>query len=264
MARPTSRAARATQPALPTQDRGDPETRAVALLAELQALGSEADRAGMARYGIQVERAFGVSIAALRRIARRLGSDHALALALWDTGCHEARLLASFVDDPAAVTPEQAEAWAADFDSWDLCDQVSTSLLDRTALGWPLARSWALRTEPWVKRAGFALMAGLAVHDRAASDRDFVELLPLIEAAASDERHYVSKAVNWALRNIGKRNAALHAAALVCAGRILAQAEARAGGPRGGDAAARSARWVARDALRELESPRCRARLGAP
>lgn len=224
------------------------------LVAELRAMGSETARAGMARYGINVEHAFGVSVRALRVIAKRLGRDHQLALALWDTGQHEARLLACFVEDPAAVSAAQTEAWAAGLDSWDLCDQAATSLFDRTLHAWPKARQWARRDELWIRRAGFALMAGLAMHDEAAADERFIDLLPLIEQAANDDRNFVRKAVNWALRNIGKRNAALHAAALACAHRILAAADARAGSARGGDAAARAARWVARDAIRELRS----------
>jgi len=237
--------------------------QAAALLTELRTLGNEADRAGMARYGINIEHASGVSVRMLRTLARRVGTDHELALALWATGHHEARLLACFVDDPDAVTEAQAEAWAGAFDSWDLCDQATTSLFDRTPLAWRLAVTWARRDEPWVRRAGFALMAGLAVHDKAATDRAFMKLLPLIEQAAADDRNFVRKAVNWALRNIGKRNGALNAAALACARRILAAANTRAGGPRGGDPGARSARWVATDAIRELDAEKLRTRLQA-
>lgn len=239
------------------------DARVPPILAELRAMGSEKDRAGMARYGINVERAFGVSVPELRKVAGRLGPDHELALALWKTGNHEARLLACFVDDPAAVTGAQVEAWARDFDSWDVCDQATTSLFDRTRHAWTKAAEWAVRNEAWVKRGGFALMAGLAAHDKAADDSAFEKLLPLIERAAPDHRNFVKKAVNWALRNIGKRNRALHAAASSCAERILAAANERAGGVRGGDAAARSARWVAADALRELGSTKVRARLEA-
>lgn len=227
---------------------------ATELVAELRSLGDEAARSGMARYGINVERAFGVSVKTLRAIAKRIGTDHQLALELWATGQHEARLLACFVEDPAAVTAAQAEDWVREVDSWDLCDQMATSLLDLTVHAWPKAKQWARRSGPWTKRAGFALMAGLAVHDQVAGDRAFIALLPLIERGAFDERNFVRKAVNWALRNIGKRNAALHLAALDAAQRILAAADARAGGTRGGDASVRSARWVARDAIRELES----------
>jgi 3-methyladenine DNA glycosylase AlkD len=226
-------------------------TRRVAgILAKLRALGSEQRRAGMARYGINVEGAFGVTLTELRAFARPLGVDHELALALWETGNHEARLLACIVDDPAQVTEAQTEAWAGDFDSWDICDQAATSLFDLTKHAWSKARQWAARDEEWVKRAGFALMAGLAVHDKQAADRAFVRLLPIIERAAADDRNFVKKAVNWALRNIGKRNRALNAAAISCAKRI------RAGNP-----GVRSARWIASDALRELASAKVRARL---
>ncbi len=228
------------------------------ILAELRALGSEKNRAGMARYGINVVDAFGVSINQLRKVAKRLGTNHPLALALWATGNHEARLLACFVDDPASVSAEQLEAWARGFDSWDICDQATTSLFDLTKHGWDKARRWAGRDQEWVKRAGFALMAGLAVHDKSTGNRAFAKLLPVIQCGAFDERNFVKKAVNWALRNIGKRNRALNAAAIACAESIRSAANQRAGGERGGDPAARSARWVATDALRELRPPEFR------
>ncbi len=246
----------------PRRARGGNE-RVPAILAELRAMGSERNRAGMARYGINVANAFGVSVTTLRTLARRLGTDHELALALWATGNHEARLLACFVEDPAAVTAAQAEAWAADVDSWDLCDQATTSLFDRTPHAWPKAVEWAGRQDEWAKRAGFALMAGLAVHDRAAADARFEKLLPLIERAAFDERNFVKKAVNWALRNVGKRSPALNMTALARAKKILAAANTRGGGERRGDPDARAARWVATDAMRELTSDKVRARLKA-
>ncbi len=233
-----------------------------AVLAEIAARGSEANRAGMARYGIKVDDAWGVPVTELRRIAKRLGRDHEIALELWRTGCHEARLLAAFVDEPARIDEEQMERWAADFDSWDLCDEVTTDLFDQTPLVWTKAVEWAGRPEEFVKRGGFALMAGLAVHDKAARDEAFVELLALVEREAFDERNFVRKAVNWALRNIGKRDLGLNAAAVACAQRIRKAADERAGGPRGGDAGARAGRWIAADALRELQSPRVLARLG--
>jgi 3-methyladenine DNA glycosylase AlkD len=236
-----------------------PEVRRI--LAELRAMGSEEARDGMRRYAINVENAFGVSIYALRKVAKRLGTNHVLALELWATGNHEARLLACFVDDPAEVTEKQMEAWVRDFDSWDICDQASTSLFDQTRHGWSKAVEWAKRDEQWVRRAGFALMAGLAVHDKVAADRTFSKLLPLIERAACDHRNFVKKAVNWALRNIGKRNLFLHAAAIARAEKIRASANQRSGSDRGGDAATRSARWVATDALRELTSNKTVARL---
>lgn len=232
-----------------------------AILAELRALGSAQGRAGMARYGINVDGAYGVSIYELRRVAKRLGTNHRLATALWATGNHEARLLACFVDDPAAVTARQMDAWARDFDSWDVCDQATTSLFDRTKLAWRKAAEWAKHDDAWSKRAGFALMAGLAWHDKTTADGAFLALLPLIEHAATDDRNFVKKAVNWALRNIGKRNRALNQAALACAGRISAAANRRAGGERGGSPGDRAARWVAADAIRELASAKVQARL---
>lgn len=237
------------------------DMRVPTLLAELRSLGSEKDRAGMALYGIDVENAFGVSIYELRKVAKRLGTDHGLALALWATGNHEARLLACFIEDPTEVTERQIEAWARDFDSWDICDQATTSLFDLTKHAWSKAPEWAKRDEQWVKRGGFALMAGLAVHDKTASDRAFLKLLPLIERGAWDDRNFVKKAVNWALRNIGKRNLALNAAALTCAENIRSAANAAAGAERGGEPGARAARWVATDAIRELNSEKVRARL---
>ena len=192
-----------------------PRERLIAVMDELAAQASDESRAGMARYGINVANAFGVSVYELRRMAKALGADHDLALALWDTGNHEARMLAGIVDDPAAVTEAQMEEW--------------------------------------VKRAAFATAAALAVQDKAASDERFLAILALVRREAGDGRNFVKKAVSWALRNIGKRNAALHAAAIDAAEAILASADTLAAADRR-DPAARSARWVARDALRELRS----------
>ena len=237
--------------------------RVAVLLGELAAKGSEEDRAGMARYGIRVDDAFGVSLWELRRMAKPLRRDHELALALWATGNHEARLLATIVDDPALVDEAQMEAWVADLDSWDVCDQLTSNLFDKTRFAYDKAREWAARDEEFVRRAAFAMIAALAVQDKAATDERLLAFLPLIESYADDPRNFVKKAVNWALRNIGKRNAALNAAAVACAQRIRAAANARAGGERGGDPGARSARWVAADALRELTSEKLQARLAA-
>jgi 3-methyladenine DNA glycosylase AlkD len=239
-----------------------PDALVPALLEELRALGSAEAREGMARYGINVADAFGVSIYELRRRAKGLGRSHELARALWATGNHEARLLACFVDDPALVTLRQMEAWVRDFDSWDICDQATTSLFDRTQHAWAKAAEWAGRSGEWERRAGFALMAGLAVHDAAASNAAFVKLLPLIERGACDGRNFVKKAVSWALRNIGKRNRALNAAAVACAERIHQTANAQSGGERGGEPEVRSARWVAADAFKELTSAKVRSRVG--
>jgi 3-methyladenine DNA glycosylase AlkD len=237
------------------------DSQVTPIMDQLKAMGSAKNRASMVRYGINIENAFGVSVYELRALAKHLGNNHQLALTLWATGNHEARLLACFVDDPVAVTEQQTEAWASDFNSWDICDQATTSLFDRTEHGWTKAVTWAKREEEWVKRGGFALMAGLAMHDKTATDRAFMKLFPLIIKAAFDDRNFVKKAVNWALRNIGKRNQALNAATISTAENILAAANRRAGGERGGDLAARSARWVATDALRELTSQKVQTRL---
>jgi 3-methyladenine DNA glycosylase AlkD len=216
------------------------------ILDELRSRADPAARAGMARFGIRGARVLGgTSVPTLRAMAKRIGRDHQTAHALWASGIHEARLLATMVEDPAAVTDEQMERWARDFDSWDLVDGACSNLFRLTPHAWPKAAQWSGREEEFVKRAGFALMATLAVHDRAASDDRFVELLPIIEREAADPRNFVRKAVNWALRQVGRRNAVLHRAAIATCERILA------GGPG-------PARWVASDALRELTSERVR------
>lgn len=224
------------------------QERLDAALAQLRANANPEDLEGMARFGIRTERALGVRVPAQRKIARGYRKDHELALALWDTGIHEARIMASMVDDPEQVTPEQMDRWAADFDSWDVCDVCCTDLFDRTPHARAKVEEWSGRPEEFVKRAGFTLIAGLSVHDKQAADSVFTGWFPLIEREAWDERNFVWKAVNWALRNIGKRNAALNGAALEVARRVLAQDT-------------RSARWIARDAIRELESESVRRRL---
>jgi 3-methyladenine DNA glycosylase AlkD len=230
-------------------ERMSTDERIAEALSELRGRSDPASLAGMARYGIATDKALGgTSVPQLRAMAKRLGKDHELATALWGTDIHEARLLATMVDDPAAVSEEQMEAWAADFCSWDLCDQCCSNLLSYAAPSWKKAAEWSRREETYVKRASFALMAALAVHDKKAADRRFLDLLPLIEGAASDERNHVRKAVNWALRQIGKRNPALNSAAIACGERIQA-----AGG--------RTARWIAADALRELRSEAVQQRL---
>jgi 3-methyladenine DNA glycosylase AlkD len=196
-------------------------------------------------------------------MAKPLRGDHELALALWATGNHEARLLATMVDDPAMVDEAQMEAWVLDLDSWDVCDQLTSNLFDKTPFAYDKAHEWAARDEEFVRRAAFALIAALAWQDKEAPDARILAFLPLVEEHAGDPRNFVKKAVSWALRNVGKRNAALNAAAIACAERIRDAADARAGGRRGGDPSARAARWVAADALRELTSDKVRARLAA-
>ncbi len=194
---------------------------------------------GMARFGINPRNTLGVSIPQLRQIARHAGKDHRLARELWASGIHEARILAAMVDVPEQVTDTQMERWVGDFDSWDVCDQVCSNLFDKTQSAHRKAAQWSRRDEEFVKRAGFALMAALAVHDKTASDAAFLKFLPLIRRAATDDRNFVKKAVNWALRQVGKRNRALNRAAIAAA-REIQRIDSRA------------ARWIAADALREL------------
>jgi 3-methyladenine DNA glycosylase AlkD len=223
--------------------------KAEEILKRLKSLRNPRNVAGMARFGINPRNTLGISIPTLRGIARHAGKDHRLAQELWRSDIHEARILAALVDDPAHVTDAQMERWVKDFDSWDVCDQVCSNLFDQTKSAHRKAVQWSRRDEEFVKRAGFALMAALAVHDKAASDAAFRKFLPLIRRAATDERNFVKKAVNWALRQIGKRNAALNRAAIATA-REIQHIDAKA------------ARWIAADALRELTSAAARKRLG--
>jgi 3-methyladenine DNA glycosylase AlkD len=218
------------------------------VVGELRAVADQTRKPDMARVGIRVDRALGVSIPHCRRIARGHRGDHALALDLWTTGIHEARIVASMIDDPAEVTPGQMEAWVVDFDSWDVCDQVCSNLFGPSAHAFPAARAWVRRDEEFAKRAGFTLIAERAVRDRKHDDAFWTGWFPVIRDGATDERNYVKKAVNWALRQIGKRNASLNAAA-------IAEAEALL------DLGSPSARWIARDALRELRSDAVQTRL---
>jgi 3-methyladenine DNA glycosylase AlkD len=213
-----------------------------AIVAEIRALGSERNRAGMARYGINTSRAFGVSMSALAPIAKRHGRDHALALALWGTGWHEARILATMIDDPKSVTPAQMDRWAGDFDSWDVCDQACMKLFARTPFVTEKVRQWAADEREFVRRAAFALIAGYTVRAKKTPDGVFLDFLPLIEQHATDPRNYVKKAVNWALRQIGKHSLALHGPALALAMRLAASDDP-------------TARWIGRDAAKELSDP---------
>ena len=216
----------------------------------LKAMANPRNVEGMARFGISSENTLGISVTDLRKVAKEIGKDHRLALALWDTGIHEARILAAIVDEPSRVTRRQMERWAKGFDSWDVCDQACTCLFDRTPYAFEMAALWSRREETFVKRAGFALMAGLAVHDKAASDRQFAELLEHVRRECRDDRKYVKKAVNWALRQIGKRNENLNRIALDCAEQI-SEVESSA------------ARWIASDAIRELRSEAVQRRLAS-
>ena len=223
-----------------------------AVLLQLKALADPSRLSGMARFGIVTGRALGVSVPHLRRTAKELKQQrpdrHGLALGLWETGVHEARILASMVEDPALCEQAQMEAWVADFNSWDLCDQCCLNLFALTARARDKALAWSGRREEFVKRAGFALMACLAVKDKNGPDSAFAPFFPALERECTDPRNYVKKAVNWALRQMGKRSPGLNRAAREAAERMATK-----------DSPA--ARWIARDALRELTDPAVCARI---
>ncbi len=218
------------------------------IIAHLHSLANPENVAGMARYGINTQNTLGISIYTLRPLAKEIGCDHHLALRLWESGIHEARILAAYIDDPALVSEEQMERWVVDFDSWDVCDQVCSSLFDRSPFAYQKALEWSEREEEFIKRAGFVLMAALSVHDKEAPDERFEQFFPVIVREASDGRNYVKKAVNWALRQIGKRSRYLNELAVQTA-RQVQQIDSPA------------ARWIASDALRELTGEKVQKRL---
>jgi len=209
------------------------------VLGWLEAAGTKKTRDSYARYGIDAPKAFGVSLVDIQKIAKRVGRDHDLALALWETGWYDARLLTAFIDDPAKVTAAQMDRWARDFDNWGVCDTLCFKLFDKTPHAWKKVDQWAPKKPEFVRRASFALIASLGVHDKKAPDELFLRRLPLIENAASDDRNFVKKGVSWALRVVGRRSVVLHEASLALALRLAESPEA-------------SARWIGRDAAREL------------
>lgn len=206
--------------------------------------------AGMARFGITTANRFGASVPAMRTLAKGIGTHHPLALALWKTGIAEARIVASMIDDPRLVTGRQMDEWVRGFNSWDVCDQVCMNLFEKTPLSRKKIRLWAARQEEYVRRAAFALIACIAWHDRSAPDSIFIGFFPVLKRGAMDERNYVRKAVSWALRTIGKRNGALHRAAIRLARDIRSTGS-------------KPALWVASDVLRELEREAVRSRVRA-
>jgi 3-methyladenine DNA glycosylase AlkD len=216
----------------------------------LKSHSTKATLKGMARYAIPSDKAFGVTMANMKVLGKRLGRNHELAAALWETDVYEARMVVSFVDDPTQVTPAQMDRWCKDFDNWAICDTLCFHLFDRTPHAWAKVTQWSSKRDEFVKRAAFALLWALTVHDKHAGDEPFVQGLLLVERAANDERHFVKKSVNMALRAIGKRNLALNAAAVAVARRLADSQEA-------------AARWVGKDALRELTSPAVIKRLKA-
>ena len=218
------------------------------ILKELKSLSDPKALEGMARFGININNTYGVPIPELRALAKKIGKNHELAQGLWASGIHEARILAGMVDDPEMVAEKQLDKWASEFDSWDVCDQCCSNLFGETRFAYKKAFEWSSREEEFVKRAGFAMMAVLAVHDKNAKDEEFMKFLPVIKIKSIDERNFVKKAVNWALRQIGKRNSKLNRAAVKAAEEIE-------------KINSKSAKWIASDALRELTSHAVRKRL---
>jgi 3-methyladenine DNA glycosylase AlkD len=209
------------------------------VVASLKRLATKATLDGMARYGIPSDNAFGVPVNAIQKLAKQLGRNHELAEQLWQTGHYEARMLAAYVGDPALVTPAQMDRWCGDFDSWAIVDTICFVLFDKSPHAWPKVTKWAKKKDEFGKRAAFALLACLALHDKDAEDDRFVELLPLVEKAATDERNFVKKGVSWALRAMGRRGAELRKAATALARGLAASSDA-------------TARWIGKDALRDL------------
>lgn len=208
----------------------------------IELLNQKADSthlSGMLRYGINNEHALGIKVPELRKLAKVIKKDHELAQKIWDTNIHEARILASMIDDPALVTAKQIDNWVKDFASWDICDQVCGNLFDKTPYAIEKAIEFSKNDQEYIKRAGFVLMAEYAIHNKIADDAVLIALLPIIEREAYDDRNFVKKAVNWALRQIGKRNAVLNNLAIDAAQKILQQNT-------------RAAKWVAANALSEL------------
>ncbi len=218
------------------------------IVGELRRLGTKRNVEGLAHYGIRAEKVFGVSKPKLDALARKIGKNHALGLELWSTGIQDAKILAGLISEPGKVTASQMELWVRDFDNWDSCDGTCCHLFVLVRPAWPKAFAWTKRKEEFQKRGGFALAAYLAYRDKSASDGKYLSFLKVIEREADDDRNFVRKAVNWALRNIGKRNRRLNRAAIATA-RRLRKRESRA------------ARWIAADALRELEGEAVQARL---
>ena len=218
------------------------------ILTALRRLESPKDRAGMARFGVNIDNALGISVKTLRQMAKDIGREHDLALNLWQYGVHEARILAFIVADPALFKQKHARIWVKDFNSWDLCDQCCQNLFWQIDGAHTLALSWTANRSEFTKRAGYTILAMLAFKNRALTDADIAAFLPVIEAGASDERNFVTKAVNWSLRQIGKRNLTLNQRAIACAERLKIREE-------------KSARWIANDALRELTSDKVQQRL---
>ena len=218
------------------------------ILKRLKSLSDPRTVEGMAKYGITPERTYGVSIPNLRKIAKEIGKDHEFAQKLWGSDIRETRILASMIDKPETVTEEQMEEWVKDFDYWEICDQCCQNLFIKTDFAYQKAVDWSGRDEEFVKRAGFALMAWLAFKDKKAKDEQFEKFFPIIKREATDNRNFVKKAVNWALRQIGKRNLNLNMKAIETTKKIQ-------------KTESKSAKWIAHDAIKELTSDAIQERL---
>lgn len=218
------------------------------VIKKLKSLANPKNIEGMARFGIKPGKVLGISIPNLRKLAKQIGKNHQLAQQLWQSGIHEARILASMIDEVDKVTKRQMDSWIRDFDSWDVCDQVCMNLFDKTPYAFDKAKKWATRKKEFEKRASFALMACLAWHDKETKDKEFLKFLPIIKKESIDERNYVKKAVNWALRQIGKRNLSLNKAAIKTSKEIQ-------------KINSEAARWIANDAIRELAGEAVQKRL---
>ena len=229
----TVKSAQSDKPRRPVED-GVKST-----LLTLEEMSTDRDRENLTRFGITANKAFGVSMANIKMLAKQLGRNHELAAALWETGWYEARLLTSFVDEPERVTPAQMDRWCRDFDNWGICDTLCFHLFDKTPHAWAKVAQWNTNRAEFIKRASFALIASLALHDKTEGDKPFVESLLIIERGATDDRNFVKKGVSWALRAVGKRNPALNTAAVNVAKRLV-------------DSPEPAARWVGWDALRDL------------
>ena len=218
------------------------------IIKELKKHSNPKDREGMARFGINPDKALGVRIPVLRKLAKKLGKNHELAQQLWDTEIHEARILATMIDDSKLVTEKQMNSWVKDFNSWDLCDQCCSNLFDRTPYVHKKILQWTKDERDFVRRAGFVLIATASVHRKDWEDKDFERYFPLIEKYSDDNRNFVKKAVNWALRQMGKRNKSLNKKCITFAKKIQKKDS-------------KSAKWIANDAIRELEDPKIQERL---
>lgn len=212
------------------------------IVTRLRKLGDESIRDSMKRYGIPNDNAFGISVGKIQELGKELGRNHELALALWQTGFYEARMLAAFVDDPKLVTPAQMDRWCQDFDNWGVVDTLCYKLFDRTPHAWKKVEQWSKRRGEFQRRAGFALLACLGIHDKMATNEQFLRCLPLIEQAATDERNFVKKGLSWALRVIGRRNPELNKAARELAQRLAESSDS-------------TSRWLGKEVLREFNRP---------